>query len=891
MATLLSPGVSVPFTNEAISSTSSAGTVPLFVIATAQDKLVTGSSTVASGTTSAYANKLQLVTSPKNTLEVFGSPVFQTSSNGSVVQGDELNEYGLHAVYSYMGIANQAYVLRANVDMNQLAPKGIAPTGPVSNGTMWLDLYDSQIEAYVANVENPTSFHDWSQKIVYMTNAEDASTINTSALKINDLVAVYKPSNGQFLMYTMTSVGLAQVETVLSPINKVPTTGTVWVRQGFTQNGSKYFGTRIVMRRYGSLTNVWTSVPVYAGNTFYDVESQTGTLSSGYIAAKWDPASYSFSFYMASSALAVSTDPATVSGEVESTVADASSILTFKYLNKVVQVEILKAGDVANAETVIANLRKNGVTLLNDGFSFSGTNNVVITSAKGYSFVVSQTGYAAFTSTELAKLSSDSSNYSKLNPANIRAGEDTPTGVAKEGTLWFDFSNSDDLTVELRRANSSGVWDIITADNQYLQVDEPAADRDFWVLPLSQGIDGYEFYRNVNGEWVKLDQADQSTVNGILFLDWTDASTVPSANLYMDGMVAVNMGVTEGVVRQMTSGKWKTVSGTSTDGSGLFGRAAQRAVIVKAMAEAVASNDDIRSEAVNFNLICAPGYVELLDELVTLNTDRRETAFIVTDVPLRLTPTASAINAWAKNTNNAPSNGEVGRITNYDYAAQYMGACLSTNIDGLSVAVPGSTVAMRTYAYSDSVSYVWMSPAGTQRGVVNNASSVGYVNAENEYVPVVYGSGQRDAMYPVKINPIAMRPNRGLLVYGDKTLSPDGDASAMSRINVARMVAYVRKQIEFMSEPFLFRLNTASTRSEFLGVVNNFLANIARLEGLEDFLVVCDESNNTADRIAANELWMDIALVPTRSINFIYVPVRLQTNIGTTTSTTGTASS
>lgn len=886
MATLLSPGVSVSFTNEAISSTSSAGTIPLFVIATAQDKLVTGSSTVASGTTSAYANKLQQVTSQKNTLEIFGSPVFQTSSTGAIVQGDELNEYGLHAVYSYMGVANQAYVLRANVDLNQLAPSGVAPTGPVSNGTMWLDLYNSQIEAYVANVAHPKSFHDWSQKPVKMANAEDASTIDTSELKINDLVAVFKPSNGQFQIFIMTAVGLAQVETVLAPINKVPTTGTVWVRQGFTQNGSKYYGSRLVMRRYGSLTDVWTSVPTYAGNTFQDVEAQTGSLSSSYIAAKWDPSSYSYSFYMASSATAVSTTAATVSGEVGSTVATSATTLTFKYLNKTVSVQVLNANDVANAATVIANLRAKGTTLFNDGFAVTGTNTVTITNTKGYSFAVTQSGYAAFTPSELAKLSVDSTNYSKLNPANIKADDETPVGVAKEGTMWFDFSNSDNLKVELRRSNTSTeTWDIIEDSNKYLQVDEPAADRDFWVLPLSQGVDGYEFYRNINGEWVKLDTADQSTLNGILFMDWTDADSVPSANLYMDGMVAINLGNTEGVVRQMKSGVWKTISGTDTNGSGLFGRAAQRAVIVKAMAETVASNDDIRSEAVRYNLICAPGYVEMLDELVTLNTDRRETAFVVTDVPMRLTPTASAINAWAKNTNNAASNGVDGRITNYDFAAQYMGACLSTNIDGSEVAVPGSTVAMRTIAYSDSVSYVWMSPAGTQRGVVTNASSVGYVNSESEYTPVVYSKGQRDAMYPVKINPIDMRPNRGLLVFGDKTLSPDGDASAMSRINVARMVAYIRTQIEYMSEPFLFRLNTASTRAEFTGVVQNFLSNIARLEGLEDFLVVCDESNNTSDRIAANELWMDIALVPTRSINFIYVPVRLQTSIGTTTTT------
>jgi len=340
----------------------------------------------------------------------------------------------------------------------------------------------------------------------------------------------------------------------------------------------------------------------------------------------------------------------------------------------------------------------------------------------------------------------------------------------------------------------------------------------------------------------------------------------------------VDLGSTEGVVKVMKNGVWTVASGVGLDGSGLFGREAQRKIIVEALASVVVSNEDIRAESIQFNLMCVPGYVELLDELVTLNTDRKETAFIVTDVPARLAPVATDVQAWATNANNAASNGEVGRTTAYSYAAQYMGWCLGTNVDGSEVAVPGSTVAMRTYAYSDSVSYVWYPPAGTQRGIVTNAASVGYINDEGEYAPVVYNQGQRDTMYVNKINPIAMRPNRGLLVYGDKTLAAD-DSSALSRVNVARLVVYIRTQLSILAEPFLFRLNTASTRQEFTSVVNNFLAEIVQLNGLYDFLVVCDESNNTTSRIDANELWMDIALVPTRSINFIYIPIRLENSL------------
>ena len=882
MADLPSPGVSVTVTDETISSTSGAGTVPLFVIATAQDKLVTGSTAIATGTTKANAGQLKLITSQRNALETYGSPIFQ-QSNGSVIQGDELNEYGLHALYSYMGIANRAYVVRADIDLAQLAPSGVEPTGPVTNGTLWLDTSASQIEAYVAKIANPQSFYDWAVKPVTIVSAEDIANVNTSGLNVDDLVLRHIPSTGQMLMYKYEAVGLVQVETYLSPINKVPTgstveKGNIWIRDGFTKNGSNYFGTRFVVKRYASLTSVWTLVNVWTGNSFYEIEAKSGSFDSTYFGALFDEDSKSFSLYRQSGSIASISAAATPVGQSSSAQATAVGNLTFKYLNKSVTVVGVKVDDIINTATLIANLNQNAA-LINAGFTFTGTNALVISNKNGYSFQVSASGQQIFTPNELAKLTVDSNNYALVNVNNLRVSSSTPVAKAANGTYWYDFSNSDSLTVTLYTANvTTETWDKVDAlTDQYVQLDEPAADRDFWVQPLSQGVDGYVFYRNVSGTWVKLDDTDQSTLNGMIFDDFTSGN-VPSAELYQNGMLAIDLGSTEGVVKVMKNGVWTVASGVALNGAGLFGRAAQRNIIVEALAAVVVGNEDIRGESIDFNLMCVPGYVELLDELVTLNTDRKETAFIVTDVPARLAPNATDVQAWATNANNAPSNGEVGRVTAYPYAAQYMGWCLSTNVDGSEVAVPASTVAMRTYAYSDSVSYVWYPPAGTQRGVVTNAASVGFINTEGEYAPVIYNQGQRDTMYINKINPIAMRPNRGLLVYGDKTLVAD-DTSALSRVNVARLVVYIRRQLELLAEPFLFRLNTASTRQEFTSVVNNFLAEIVQLNGLYDFLVVCDESNNTSTRINRNELWMDVALVPTRSINFIYIPIRLENSL------------
>lgn len=883
MADLLSPGVSVTVTDVTVGTASAPGTVPLFIIATAQDKLVPGSTAIAAGTTKANAGKLQLLTSQKSSLDTFGTPIFQMN-NGSVVQGDELNEYGAHAAYSYLGISNRAYVVRADLDLAQLAPTGVAPTGPVPNGTLWFDTQSSQVEAYVSLKDNPSSFHDWQLKPVHIVTAEEVTDVNLNGINVNDLVLRYKPSNGQMLMYKRSSTALVQVETYLSPINKVPVgstveQGNIWIRDGYTQNGSNYFGTRFVIKRYASLTQVWNIVNAFTGNSFQEIEAKSGVLNNSYIASRFDLDSKSFSFYIQSAKIASVSSPAIPVGEVVVSQASQDSYLTFNYLNKVIKVLAVPLNGVINTNTIISNLN-NSTVLINDGFVFTRESNggLVVTNINGYSFKIEQSGDVIFDNTELAKLTVDSNNYSLINVNNFYVLSSTPRSIAKEGTYWYDFSNSDNVNVSMYIADvNADTWVVVDETNKYIQVDEPAADRLMWVLPKSQGIEGYDFYRNVDGAWVKLDDTDQSTLNGMIFEDFNFPNQVPAAALYQNGMLAIDLGNTEGVVKVMKDGEWHVVSGVSIDGSGLFGRAAQRQIVVEALNAVIVGNDDIRSEFINFNLICVPGYVECLDECVTLNTDRKETAFIVTDVPARLNPTGNgnAVQQWATNANNAPSNGDVGRTTAYAYAAEYMGWCLSTNVDGEEVAVPGSTVAMRTYAYSDSVSYVWFPPAGTTRGVVTNAASVGFINSEGEYQPVVYNQGQRDVMYTNNINPIAMRPNRGLLVYGDRTLNADPNA-ALASVNVARLVVYIRRQLEIISEPFLFRLNTPSTRQEFTGVVNSFLAEIVQLQGLYDFLVVCDESNNTPSRIDRKELWMDIAIQPTRSINFIYVPIRIE---------------
>ena len=138
MATLVSPGVSVSVTDESFYAPAGTGTVPLIVIATAQDKSTPDGSGTAAYTTAATAGKVQLITSQRDLLTNFGNPIFK-SSGGTPLHGHEQNEYGLMAAYSFLGIANRAYVMRANVDLDQLTASAAAPSAAAANGSYWLD--------------------------------------------------------------------------------------------------------------------------------------------------------------------------------------------------------------------------------------------------------------------------------------------------------------------------------------------------------------------------------------------------------------------------------------------------------------------------------------------------------------------------------------------------------------------------------------------------------------------------------------------------------------------------------------------------------------------------------------------------------------------------------
>jgi hypothetical protein len=163
MATLVSPGVSVSVIDESFYTSSGQGTVPLIVVATSENKLNASGTAVAEGTAPENAEKLYQLTSQRDLSQTFGKPTFH-SINGTPINGYSLNEYGLLAANSYLGIANRAFVLRADVNLDQLAASDVAPTVPPEDGTYWLN------ESTIADGLYSWSGSEWVKTACYKTN-------------------------------------------------------------------------------------------------------------------------------------------------------------------------------------------------------------------------------------------------------------------------------------------------------------------------------------------------------------------------------------------------------------------------------------------------------------------------------------------------------------------------------------------------------------------------------------------------------------------------------------------------------------------------------------------------------------------------------------------------
>ena len=1115
---LVSPGVEVSIIDESTYLPAAVNSVPYILLATAQDKVSGTGVTVAPGTTTANAGRLYLITSQRDLASTFGNPFFYSTADGTPINGYELNEYGLLAAHSVLGISNRAYVQRADIDLAALTASLVRPTGAPTNGTYWLDTAVTQwginqwnqttgaftvitpivitnsteldggipaasvgaIGSYAVvatNTSNPTYYKnaenawvlvgsdDWkmSWPTVQGTNsvvgqaltaanviiingtsvAVPASTNNTLAGLVNAIniaaiagVTAEADSSDRLVLYAnsdaesdgssasggvinidpastaglLTSLGVTANSYLAPALQQSPNysvpqwrttsdqphpTGSVW-----NKTTSPNLGASINVKKYDStlVAFVTKSAPLYANdqsaNAAIDPVGGGASVPAGTLYCQYNVSpeevtngynnTLTFKIFERSK-----TGVTTIVGDVTYPTFTAGDEFT-------IQTSVANSTTLTNAATVVIG----GTGTASDfvaAVSAAAVPNVTatVTSTGAIAFIQSQGGVIVLDDTDGTAVADAGFNTS-VN--GIRTGTGTelilsdwialdyiasavaPDQNPNDGTYWYYSAvNQVDIMINsgttwvgyqtvsndvrgfnLTQTNPTGP--IVSASEPLTQTDDtPLVYGDLWVdtsnLEVYPVLKRWELVEQVQ-QWVTINNADQTTENGILFadarwatngttdpitgdlpsitdlltsdyldLDAPDSTIYPAGTLlwntrrsgfnvksfqvnyfnptdftvdsysnitsYMTGDKILYNGVLYVAIQdgsgnlptdisywaQLETNTWLNASGNRNDGSPYMGRLAVRAIIVAALKSAIDSQTTLREEQNQFNLLACPQYPELIPNMTALKNERSNTGFIVGDTPLRLGIDGNSIVDWATDAGGAGNFAADGLTTATPYAGVFYPSCQTNNVDGAVVVQPPSHMMLRTIVRSDEIAYPWFAPAGTRRGLVDNAARLGYVNAQTgEFITTATGQGVRDVLYTNRINPITFLPGVGITNYGNKTIS--GTPSALDRINVARLVAYIRSRLDQIGAGFLFEPNDALTRSQITASITGLMQDLVAKRGIYDFLIVCDESNNTPARVDRNELWVDIAIEPVKAVEFIYIPVRIK-NTGT----------
>lgn len=985
--TLVSPGVSVSWTDDT-SYSSGTGTTPLIIFATQENKTNPAGNT-ATGTLSSNANKLYYISTQKEAVTTFGAPIFYTSG-GTALDGYELNEFGLHALYQTSALA-PCYALRADIDLSVLVSTSTEPKGEPADGTFWLNpakttwgLYQSNGSTSIGSawteqdVTSITESSDLELSLLSLTGFTDTTTAiitDTSAgnLVINNttfaltsglnLTQVVSEINGN----TSTTKVSASIQYVAGKyylkLTNSDVTGTITI--DYT-SGSSTASTETTLVALGLMADGSTSAVspdirpkatigsngdfavscVYVSNVMYQkvlsvlAGDANASLATGmwYIVGSdtWKTAKQNDNSFYVTTSQKIPAD--SKSGDVWFNISASGAGLSY-YLQKYDGTEgvwdtisVTNYQSISDVLAAVTSPSKGDVvgitpyTIMDNTTSNTGTQSSVTASSN---LLVYNGSYW----TQLTYTASSSEPTTEADSGTIWYNDSTFIAdimVNEDGDKWVGYLNYPDYG----SADPNGP--ILSGSQPTEQSNgNPLANGDIWID--TSDTENYPVIYRYNGstsKWVKINNTDQITPNGIVFADARatngSGSTLmadlvvsdfvdpdaPNPELYPEGTLLFNTrlstnnvkefhpnyftseygSVTENGVTTYTDytsvgytvgattythltddgSRWVTVSGNYSDGSPRMGRHAQRYMIVNALQAAITDNDDILSDIYYYSLIACPGYPELNDTMVTLSDNIKNRAFVIGDTPSRLEPTSASITSFVSSTNVDPEFNAGGASA---FLGLYYPWGKGTNYDGTDIVIPPSTMMLRVYINNDANAYPWYPAAGYTRGLVDNASNVGYIDpTTDEYVVCMLNQSQRDLLYTNNINPIAYMVNKGLVVYGEKTRY--ASTTALDRINTARLVCYLNYQLEALAKPYLFELNTPSTRASAKTTFEKFFTTLYSESAILDYIVVCDTSNNTDSTIDAHELYIDVAIAPTSSIEFIYIPVRLE-NPGT----------
>ena len=946
---LTSPGVQVSVIDESFYTTAEPGTRPLFIVATAANKTPSSGLGTALGTTSAYNGRVWTITSQRELAETFGDPSFKIDTNNNPIHAGELNEYGLQAAYSYLGVSNSALVIRAELDLNELLPSADAPGGEPEDGSFWLDTANSTYGIFQWDGRSATAGGQTFTNKTPLVSTNGIFPVAADTAAGSYLVMAGQTGDEEFVEIYYRSLYAA------SGAN----TGASWVLVGSDDWATAHpavTGTGNASTQGDTLVLNSDTIVSTTGNTLASLVSDINDLESTF-GARVNGAGKLEIF-----ATDAQLDTIAISGDSALLTAIGISAGTYKVpkltISKHTEVPQYKTSGQArptgsvwikttepNAGARWRVKKYNSATQLWEQLSApiyadDAAANVGIDPVGGGANIVVNSVYVDYetvgplaqfnvkrrntTSTWLRMPATGANQYYFIS-------NDAPVTLTADNKLWYS-SVVDEIDIMVKGVSTwqgyANVYEgtdpngpIVSPTRPKTQSDGTTALADFDLWVDTSDLENYPVLKRYNDafkRWDLVDSSDQTTESGILFADarWSTSGAnstpatipallesnfldadAPDPALYPQGILLWNTRRSGFNVKKFVQNyvdtaadnprqanqsmsnyyphRWVTESGNQTDGSGSFGRHAQRKVVLQALQALVNNNEAIRdTERNGFNLLATPGYPELIGEMINLNNDRGLTAFVVGDTPARLNPSATNLNNWGTNLAGSLQDDDMGLVSRDEYMGVFYPWGFTSDNLGRDIAVPPSHMILRMIALNDQVAYPWFAPAGTRRGGITNATAVGYVTSEGEFSSVALNDGQRDTLYNVAVNPITFFTGAGLVNFGQKTRARG--ASALDRINVARLVIFLRNQLSKLAKPYIFEPNDKITRDEIKQQIESLLLELVGQRALYDFLVVCDESNNTPNRIDRSELHVDIAIEPVKAVEFIYIPVRLK---------------
>ena len=697
-------------------------------------------------------------------------------------------------------------------------------------------------------------------------------------------------------------------------------TGSIWFKTTSSNNGLN-----LVVKKYSESAVRWNIIATPVASSFSDIEKVIGatnlsssSLGVSYVSPIGEYGIYKFSGAETTRITATATENTIPAGHIEIRQLGIDNTLRVASFDS--DAPMAKEDFADEFSKAMLEQDMNGVSLVIEG------DKAVLLSDMGTTITLTIDDAVE---NALGIVSGEYHHWELLN--NLIASTAEPTTKPAEGTLWFN----DDYVVDIMVTNGRkwvGYKNMYPNAKILVQSDEPegVTDNTLWVNPSSASYPALKRY--FDGDWEVVDTSDQTSPLGCVFAelransgysytgssheaystnladlmisDYVDPDAVDPRS-YPAGMICFNTRCSTNLVKKFSkkfekaveqygetyqvgesahfatpgtmlnpeTDRWLCESGNASDGSGLFGRVAQRQVIIRALAEVVAGNDDLRNENYDIFYVNCAGFPELDDEIAKLNVDRKEMFYNVSDTPMGLKPNATDIQNWANNAGNAVSHGEEGRVVQTAYQTRFyppMG--ITSNVDGLEVAIPSSIAKMRTLMSLPRGQIA----AGYNYGNVTSLASVGYITGENEYAPVQVGSnGLGPVIAGLNMNPILARRGSGLMFWGENT--EQSFTSSLSDEHCVITLLRLKRKLEEACTPFFYRMNNQSTRDDFHRALEVVLNVFVGTNEIYDYAINTDSSVNTKERIQRKELWADIAISFTSGVVDIYLPIRAVT--------------